>query len=89
MPLGHYGETTCEVGTHPLGDTPLGISDLAGNVAEWTSTKTKLPEGETAFIIMGGGYEFDPLGPLAVRVSDTEFHERGHYAPTLGFRCVR
>jgi formylglycine-generating enzyme required for sulfatase activity len=30
---------TCAVGAYPLGDSPQGIKDLGGNVAEWTSSK--------------------------------------------------
>src|SRR5580692_1933085 len=28
---------TCEVGTHPSSNTPLGLQDMAGNTEEWTS----------------------------------------------------
>lgn len=84
-----YPEATCPVGTFGAGNTPLGISDLAGNVWEWTSTTTKLPGGEIEYWTKGGGYEFDPMGPLAVRVSDAESHTGSYQAPNLGFRCVR
>ncbi len=33
-------EGTCAVGSHPAGDAPGGIHDLAGNVWEWTSGKS-------------------------------------------------
>ena len=29
--------STCAVGTHPASDSPFGVSDLAGDVAEWTA----------------------------------------------------
>lgn len=36
--IGRRSGETAPVGTHPLGATPSGIHDLAGNVAEWTSS---------------------------------------------------
>jgi formylglycine-generating enzyme required for sulfatase activity len=31
--------STCTVGAYPKGDSPQGVKDLGGNVAEWTSSK--------------------------------------------------
>jgi formylglycine-generating enzyme required for sulfatase activity len=84
-----YPTATCPVGSYPAGDTPLGIKDLAGNVWEWTSTSEQLPEGSREYVVKGGSYELDPLGPLEVRVSDVETHPAKYRAPTLGFRCAR
>ncbi len=83
-----YPTWTCPVGSFPAGNTPSGISDLAGNVAEWTGTMVKLPHGPIHHVIKGGGFNFDGLGRLEVAVEDSETHGAGHQAPDLGFRCV-
>lgn len=83
-----YPTWTCPVGSFPAGNTPSGISDLAGNVAEWTGTTVKLPHGPIHHVIKGGGYSFDGLGRLEVAVEDSGTHGAGHQAPDLGFRCV-
>jgi formylglycine-generating enzyme required for sulfatase activity len=83
-----YPTWTCPVGSYPAGNTPSGISDLAGNVAEWTSTTVKLPHGPVHHVIKGGGYNFDGLGRLEVAVEDSATHGSSHQAPDVGFRCV-
>lgn len=80
---------TCSVGSYPAGNTPEGIADLAGNVAEWTSTTQKLPHGDVRFVVKGGGYTFDPVGRLEMAVADVTLHDDAHQAPDVGFRCVR
>jgi hypothetical protein len=78
---------TCKVGSFPAGNTPSGIADLAGNVAEWTSSTKKLAGG-IRYSVKGGGYDFDPLGRLQVAVTDEVLHDDQHFAPDVGFRCV-
>jgi formylglycine-generating enzyme required for sulfatase activity len=82
-----YPTSTCKVGSFPAGNTPLGIADLAGNVAEWTSTTKKLAGGHR-YSVKGGGYNFDPLGRLQVAVADETLQDDEHFAPDVGFRCA-
>jgi sulfatase modifying factor 1 len=86
---GNYAAATCSVHEFPDGDTPTGIADLAGNVAEWTSEKHQLPMGETEYLLLGGGFSYDPLGRLEVRVSDSTPMSPDHASPDVGFRCVK
>jgi formylglycine-generating enzyme required for sulfatase activity len=74
---------TCAVGTHPLGSTPTGITDLVGNVWEQTSTPGR---GANAHVVCGGGvYEQTDFEVLSDRCSEDFEDERLHDA---GFRCV-
>jgi len=83
-----YPTSTCPAGFYAAGNTPSGIADLAGNVAEWTSDVEKLPEGGSAHRTKGGGFSYDPMGPLPVAVTDSEMHPDPHQAADIGFRCV-
>ena len=75
-------------GAHPDGATPLGIEDLAGNVAEWVETAAPCDAdaGRCLGVVRGGSYDTDLATELRtwvrreVRTSSME--------ATIGFRCA-
>lgn len=81
---------TKEVGTyHPAGTSPIGATDMAGNVAEWTTTYSSLKlyeiRPEQLFTAKGGSYNSvpDELRSRAGRDISSTTAE-----PWLGFRCA-
>jgi len=77
------------VGAHPDGDTPLGIHDMAGNVAEWvTSGSGEGPQtgNGTAGIAKGGSWRSALAAELRVWAR-LEVPPDVHDA-RVGFRCV-
>ena len=81
---------TKEVGTyHPVGTTPTGATDMAGNVAEWTTSRDSIPlyrvrENQT-FTVKGGSYMDDPE---LLRSSRNVVLDNTTTEPWLGFRCA-
>jgi formylglycine-generating enzyme required for sulfatase activity len=75
---------TRPVGTfQPYGNTPTGLADMAGNVAEWTES----PAGDdNSRVIVKGGSYLD--GAQAVQVSAKAAVPPDDAAPWLGFRCA-
>jgi len=78
------------VGAHHDGATPLGVEDLAGNVAEWVETgkcpDDRPPGGECLGSVRGGSYETDLATELRTWVRrDVSSETRD---PTIGFRCA-
>jgi iron(II)-dependent oxidoreductase len=94
------GETE-PIGTHPLGSTPDGVHELAGNVAEWTSTlyqpypynsddgrEQRDSVGER--VTRGGDHVFNSAPDELTAYFRTGFSrapDRGHRH--IGFRCVQ
>ncbi len=76
------GDTVPVGSFRPGGDSPMGASDMAGNVAEWTSTS----RGEGAVMIKGGSFADDRS---ALQVTSEQWHSADESAPWLGFRCAR
>jgi formylglycine-generating enzyme required for sulfatase activity len=82
--------STCESGTHFLGDSSYGVHDMAGNVAEWTASKAQGTAG-TAYEVYGGGYVVDAMETPEWRAVRTDLpapYAPTHTAPDIGFRCV-
>lgn len=83
-----------DVGTFRQGETPEGISDLIGNVAEWTSddlklypgSRGRLPEGENK--VVRGGHFNTPREKATATYRDWRKVTGDDYS-TVGFRCVR
>jgi formylglycine-generating enzyme required for sulfatase activity len=83
---------TQEVGSYqPNGNSPLGASDMAGNVAEWTATNVgKDPDAADAdapdrFLVKGGSFR-DAADMLAVAAAEALAATTS--SPWLGFRCA-
>jgi formylglycine-generating enzyme required for sulfatase activity len=77
------GLGTCEVGSFPAGNSPQGLRDLAGNVAEWTSTLNENSDPVTR----GGSWVSDRARQFAAASRD--FGGKLNRGPYVGFRCAR
>ena len=75
---------TMQVGSfRPAGDSSLGVSDMAGNVAEWTST---VVEQEQPLTLVKGGSFADDADALRTTAAVTVTPRTA--APWLGVRCA-
>ncbi len=82
------------IGSHPRNESPWGVMDMAGNLAEWTSAwyqpypgGVQLPEHGTSHRVARGGSHWARFGRM-LRAA-----ERSHFRPEqkredVGFRCV-
>ena len=87
-------ETTCPVGRFPEGASPYGVLDMAGNVAEWTSTALEGVYPKPVYDTRGGGYlweQLDSLSPdeTAVRADSEGGLNASASDPQVGVRCAR
>merc|ERR1712137_244580 len=78
----------------PAGDSPFGVSDLIGNVWQYTS---EFQDEHTRAVILKGGSNYRPLGskwyfPQAKALNKHEKYflmdDSYERAGTIGFRCV-
>lgn len=81
--LSQIGDTQA-VGTyHSAGSTPLGLMDMAGNVAEWTSMPaSSMIDG---IVVKGGSFQDQPE---QLRNDALLELDRATSAPWLGLRCA-
>ena len=71
---------TAPRGSFPLGQSPDGVLDLAGNVAEWVDLGG-------ASVVRGGSYE--DADPAAVGATSVRAVAPGGASPVIGFRCAK
>jgi formylglycine-generating enzyme required for sulfatase activity len=96
---GRASNETASVGSQPAGATPSGIHDLAGNVAEWTSSLyppypydprdgRENPRTVGERVTRGGDHVYTAPEDLraSFRTGFSRAVERGHRH--IGFRCV-
>jgi formylglycine-generating enzyme required for sulfatase activity len=84
------------VGSFPRGNTALGISDMIGNVWEWTSSRMEpypggraAPRSEGTRVIRGGGFNtLDPLADATYRGWQPATGAARADLAATGFRCL-
>jgi len=85
---GGVGSTT-PVGVYPDGASPYGLLDCAGNVWEWTTSRSAesqaTPSSAEALVIRGGSWNFRAED---ARCFAREKSHPGHRSSSIGFRVV-
>jgi formylglycine-generating enzyme required for sulfatase activity len=89
---------TARVGSYPLGASPFGVMDLAGNVWEWNADwyhkdyysfspreNPQGPEMGATRVVHGGGFDY---GWERLRIAYTSDHDPREHKIGFGFRCV-
>ncbi len=75
------GKGPCAVHSFPAGDTPQGIADLAGNVAEWAASS----DPKHAYV---HGGDWTEVNPEAVEASGQSGVTADFHGSGIGFRCA-
>jgi formylglycine-generating enzyme required for sulfatase activity len=85
---------TAPVGRFPLGASRWGVNDLAGNVAEWTSSHYCPPPhdnscstGQGRFMVRGGAFATYDASGVSGSAAWTVF--AGDHSVSIGFRCAK
>jgi hypothetical protein len=76
---------TCAVRSFPSGDSPHGLSDLAGNVSEWTSGAYDV---STTRVSRGGSWALNRASDVAA-MDRTKHPDVEAQGSAVGFRCAK
>lgn len=95
------GKGTAEVGAHPQGDSPFGLGDTVGNVAEivlswpwaeymraYVDYDIELFAERHAFLARGGSYRRSVIGGYELWNAEHGGWTTSEPSPELGFRCA-
>jgi formylglycine-generating enzyme required for sulfatase activity len=90
--LGRSRDGTCPVGSFSAGDSPFGLHDMVGGVAEWTATAPSHTEfflsgHPDVRIVRGGSWGTRDWPDLSPVLPEPRIgHDRSSF---VGFRCAR